>query len=83
MPVVNEFLVKHKAENYRELVDGLVDAYQMMGCRKSLKVGLHVLHACLDKFKDNMRDKSEEQGEGFTRMSGLLSNATKDNTVKV
>ena len=49
--VVNEFLGKHKAEKYRELVDGLVDAYQMMGCRKLLKVGLHVLHACLKKIQ--------------------------------
>ena len=59
--VVNGFLGNHKAENYRELVDGLVDAYQKMGCRMSLIV--YVLHAHLDEFKDNMGDYSEEQGE--------------------
>ena len=57
--VVNWFLGNHKAENYRELVD----AYQKMGCRMSLKV--HVLHAHLDEFKDNMGDYSEKQGERF------------------
>ena len=61
--VVNGFLGNHKAENYREHVDGLVDAYEKMGCRMSLKV--HVLHAHLDELKDNMGDYSEEQDERF------------------
>ena len=61
--VVNGFLGNHKAENYRELVDGLVDAYQKMGGRMSLKV--NVLHAHLDELKNNMGDYSEEQGEKF------------------
>ena len=61
--VVNGFLGNHKAENYRELVDGLVDAHQKMGWRMSLKV--HVLHAHFDEFKDNMGDYLEEQGERF------------------
>ena len=56
--VANGFLGKHRAENFRELVDGLVEAYRIMGCRMSLKV--HVLHAHLDEFKDNMGDYSEE-----------------------
>ena len=30
-----------------------------------------------------MGDNSEEKGEGFTRMSGLLSNAVKDSTMKM
>lgn len=34
-----------------------------MGCRMSLKV--HMLHAHLDKFKNNMGAYSEEQGERF------------------
>jgi len=51
---VNGFLGKHKAENYRQLVDGHVDAYQKMCCRMLLKV--HALHAHLDQFKDIIRD---------------------------
>ena len=45
----------------RELVDGLVDAHQKMGCRMSLIV--HVLHDQLDKLKDNMSVYPGEQGE--------------------
>lgn len=61
--VVKGFLGNNKAENYREIVDELVDTYRSMGCRMSLK--LHVLHAHLDEFKENMGDYSEEQGERF------------------
>ena len=49
--VANKFLGKHRAENFRELVDGHVEAYR-------------ILHAHLE-FKDNMGDYSEEQGERF------------------
>ena len=79
--VVNGFLGNHKAEKYRELVDGLVDAYQKIGCRMSLKV--HVLHAHLDEFKDNMETTQKSKVKDFTRMSGLLRNDIKDNTMKV
>lgn len=61
--VVRGFLGNHKVENYREIVENLVDAYRRMGCRMSLK--LHVLHAHLQHFKDNMGDYSEEHGERF------------------
>ncbi len=37
--------------------------YQKMGCLMSLK--LHVLHAHLDEFKENLGDYSEEHGERF------------------
>ena len=60
---VKGFLGNHKAENYREVVGELVDTYRRMGCRMSLK--LHVLHAHLDVFKENMGGYSEEQGERF------------------
>ncbi|MGH0179042.1 UNVERIFIED_CONTAM: hypothetical protein FKN15_002173 [Acipenser sinensis] len=61
--VVRGFLGNHKAENYVELVENLVKNYGTMGCRMSLKV--HILDAHLDKFKENMRAYSEEQGERF------------------
>jgi len=61
--VVNGFLRKQNAENYRERADGFVDAHHKMGCSMSLKV--HVLRALLDKLKDNMGYYSEEQGERF------------------
>ena len=61
--VVHGFLGKHRAKNFRKLVDGLVEAYRKMGFKMSLKV--HVLHAHLDEFKDNMGVYSEEQDERF------------------
>ena len=61
--VVEGFLGNHKADNFRNIVEELVDAYEKMGCRMSLK--LHVLHFHIDEFKDNMGDYSEEQGERF------------------
>jgi len=61
--VGNGFLGKQKAENYRELVDGLVDAHHKMGCSMLLKV--HVPRAHLDKLKDNIGDYPKGQGERF------------------
>lgn len=61
--VVQGFLGNYKAENYKQLVKTLIKNYAKMGCRMSLKV--HILDAHLDKFKENMGDYSEEQGERF------------------
>lgn len=61
--VVRGFLENHKAENHMEPVETLVRSYGKMGCRMSLKV--HILDAHLDKFKENIRSYSEEQGERF------------------
>ena len=61
--VVEGFLENHKADNFKNIVEELVDAYEKMGCRISLK--LHVLHSHIDEFKDNMGDYSEKQGERF------------------
>lgn len=63
MSVVQGFLGNHKAANYVELVESLVENYGKMGCRMSLK--LHILDAHLDKFKENMGAYSEEHGERF------------------
>ena len=61
--VTEGFLGNHMADIFREIMEELVDAYEKMGCRMSLK--LHVLHSHIDEFKDNMGDCSEEQGERF------------------
>ena len=54
--MVEGFLINHKADNFRKIVN----AYNKMGCRMLLK--LHALHSHIDEFKDNMGDYSEEQG---------------------
>ena len=77
--VVEGFFGNHKADNLREIVEELVDAYEKMGCRMSLK--LHVLHSHIDEFKENMGNYSEE--EGFTKISNHLRSAIKASTMKV
>ena len=61
--VVTGFLGNYRAENYKELVQEMKNSFCAMRCRMSLK--LHMLDAHLDKFKDNMGNYSEEQGERF------------------
>ena len=61
--VVEGLLGNYKADNFRETVEELVNIYGKKGCGISLK--LHVLLSCIDEFKDNMGDYSEEQGESF------------------
>ncbi|GBP45249.1 hypothetical protein EVAR_28997_1 [Eumeta japonica] len=61
--VIHGFLGNRKAENYTELITDMLHNFKVMGCRMSLKV--HMLHAHLDKFKDNLGAYSEEQGERF------------------
>jgi hypothetical protein len=61
--VVQNFLGNRHAENYEELVEDMICNFQKMGCLMSVK--LHVLHAHLQQFKDNLGSYSDEQGERF------------------
>ena len=61
--VVHGFLGNKRTENYQQKIQNMIDAFEVMGCRMSLK--LHMLDAHLDKFKDSMGAYSEEQGEHF------------------
>jgi len=44
--VVKEFLGNGKAQNYEEFVNNLLQSYQKLGCKMSLKI--HFLHSHLD-----------------------------------
>lgn len=61
--VVQNFLGLNRADNYAELIDNMLENYQKMGCRMSLK--LHFLHSHLEFFPDNLGDVSDEHGERF------------------
>lgn len=61
--VVKKFLGNHRADNYKEVVENLIQAYAELGCRMSLKI--HFLHSHLDYFPENLGHFSEEQGERF------------------
>ena len=45
------------------MVVKLLESYENLGCRMSLKV--HFLHSHLDFFHENLGDVSEEHGERF------------------
>ena len=61
--VVTNFLGNIKAENYRELVDNMLEAYKKLGCNMSLKI--HLMHSHLDFFPQNLGAVSDEHGERF------------------
>lgn len=53
----------HNSENYKELVDRMLNNYQEIGANMSIKV--HFLYSLLDRFPENCADVSDEQGERF------------------
>jgi len=59
----NGFLENFKAANFRELVQGLMDSYEQLGCNMSLK--MHFLFSHLDIFPLNCGGVSDEHGERF------------------
>ena len=61
--VVQNFLGKHKATNYTENVEQMLQSYKEMGARMSLK--MHFLHSHLECFPENNGDVSDEHGERF------------------
>ena len=66
---------KYKTENFVEIVENLLQAYQQLGCRMLLK--LHFLHAHPDFFPSNMRAVSDENGEQFHRDIALIESRYK------
>jgi len=61
--VVENFLGNHKSDDYERLVEILIQSYQALGSRMSVKI--HFLHSHLDYFPSNLGAFSEEQGERF------------------
>ncbi|KAI6651868.1 Receptor-type tyrosine-protein phosphatase epsilon-like [Oopsacas minuta] len=61
--VCENFLGNKKSSNYGEGVETLLNAYEKMSFRMSLK--LHFLHSHLDFFPENLGAVSDEQGERF------------------
>lgn len=59
----------------------MIKDFEIVGCRVSLK--LDMLHANLDKFKDNMRAYSEEQAGRFYQDVIDFNAATRENGVSV
>ena len=66
--VIREFLGNTKASNYRNLVDVMLQNFQALGERMSIK--LHYPFSHLDYFPENLGDVSDEtRGEVLSRYS--------------
>ena len=61
--VIQEFLGNTEAGNYQSLVDVMLQNFQALDARMSIK--LHYLFSHLDYFPENLGNVSEEQGERF------------------
>ena len=70
--VCANFLGNHKSPEYEAGIQELLDSYQKMGCRMSLK--LHFLHSHLKFFPENLGAVSDEQGERFHQDIQLMEN---------
>ena len=57
--VFQSFLGNHKADNYKDIVQKLLDNFQALGI--NMRIKLDFLHSHLDKFPENLGDVSDEQ----------------------
>jgi hypothetical protein len=61
--IITNFLGNHRSPDYERVVDELLQNFQALGARMSIK--MHYLSSHLDYFPENCGDVSEEQGERF------------------
>lgn len=61
--VCNNFLVKNRAKNYKEIAAELVNSYEDMGC--SVSYELHIMDCHIDDFTDNRSEFPDEMGAKF------------------
>lgn len=61
--IVENFLGNHRSLEYERVVEDLLQSFQALGARMSIK--MHFLSSHLDYFPENCGDVSEEQGERF------------------
>ena len=61
--IVKGFLENHRRDDYAMVMSNLIESYEKLGCRLSLK--FHFLHSQLDFFRNNLGNVSEEHGERF------------------
>ena len=65
LEVVQCFLGNRKADNYKDIIQKLLDNFQALGINMNIKV--HFLHSRLDRFPENLGDVNDEPGERFPR----------------
>lgn len=63
--VFEGFLGKKRVENYRVIIEDLMESFNTIGVKMSLKI--HFLHRHLDVFERQIPTESDEQGERFNQ----------------
>ncbi|XP_019697397.1 uncharacterized protein LOC109503938 [Harpegnathos saltator] len=61
--VATKFLGNNKDEDYKRIIENMIENFQKLGCLMNLKLQFLDFH--LDSFTENLGDCSEEQGERF------------------
>ena len=61
--VFENFLGNTKSDDYRNIVETMLENYHKLGCNMSIKV--HFLNSHLEQFPDNLGAVSDEQAERF------------------
>lgn len=61
--ICKDFLGNHRSPKYMDIVQELLQSYEALGCKMSLKVPFLMSH--MDFFPDNMGSVSDEHGERF------------------
>ena len=61
--VAENFLGNHRAKNYIDIVENMIEAFRRLGNRMSLQ--LHFLHLHLEFFPENFGAMSNERGKRF------------------
>ena len=61
--IVEGFLGNRRKDDHAMVVSNLIESYEKLGCRMSLK--LHFLHSHWDFFRNKLRKVSEKHGERF------------------
>jgi len=68
--VVKLFLGNRRAQNYKQLVNNLLQSYQTLGCNMTLNI--HFLNSHLEFFPENCGAVSDEHGECFHQDISLM-----------
>ena len=61
--VVENFLGNTKSDDYRNIIETMLENYHKLGCNMSIKV--HFLNSHLEQFPDNLGAVSDEQAKRF------------------
>jgi hypothetical protein len=77
--VIDNFLGNNNDTNYEQIINNMLEKYEVLECRMSLK--LQSLFSRLDQFPENLGAVSEEKVNGFTKISRRWKGCTRGDGV--